>query len=329
MALVATSRGIWTELQRGETLLIHATLVSQPERWRALFDGLNVDGPARALLIRVGSGFPADAIRPEEYLARYPFADIEAIRAGLGDLVRLGLAVDRGVDGFALSEEGLRIVRTWMHRVGESVSDLDLADLSSADAAELVDFDQQIVDALAVGPRPCGDLVFSNRLRGVRPDYTRPALWHHWQRVWTILGASEDEEEHVRRKRGLDPLVWFVRRQLWFIDRRPWRVRAVTADGLAARATDYAPFRDAEARCAWAVAWLTDHEHARAVDDGLRLTESGLAACDADESEIDRNLMERWPVWGAEDVSRLRDLVDRLNRACLTLIVAQREGRDR
>ncbi len=265
-------RETWTELQRAETLLFHAAAVRHPAAMRALFDGFEVEGPARNLLIRAGSGFPANALRAADYLARYPFSSIGAIRTVLDQLVDLGLASSRDSSDYALTERGVRLVETWMNRVGAVMTDLDLGDVTSSDVNELLAFDRQIVESLQASDRVPGSPLLSNRLRGVRPDYAVPALWHHWQRVWTILAASEDEEEHVRRHCDIDPMVWFVRRQLWFVHRRPWRARARTLEELVARATGYAPLDNAEEACAAALSCLTERGEVEASDTGSRLT---------------------------------------------------------
>jgi hypothetical protein len=76
--------------------------------------------------------------------------------------------------------------------------------------------------------------LFHHRLRGLHPAYDPPQLWHHWQRVWAMLAAREDEREYVRQQRNLPPLVWFIRRQIWFVHRRPWLVRGKpTLENLA------------------------------------------------------------------------------------------------
>jgi len=324
---VTIPRETWTELQRAETLLFHAAAVRHPRAFRALFDGFEVEGAARNLLIRAGSGFPANALRPEDYLGRYPFSSVGAIRAVFEELVESGAAEVAG-DAFALTERGVRLVGTWMNRVAAMVTDLDLGDVTSSDVDQLLAFDRQIVASLQTSDRTHGSPILSSRLQGVRPDYAVPSLWHHWQRVWTILAASEDEEEHVRRHRGVDPMVWFVRRQLWFIHRRPWRARARTLEGLVARAAGYAPVEDAERIIAAALARLMERGEALESSDGLRLTAIGLAVCDEDELEVDRNLLARWPAWNEREIERLRGIVGRLNRRLLEFIRPERGGTD-
>ena len=319
-------RETWTELQRAETLLFHAAAVCHPDGMRALFDGFDLDGPSRNLLIRAGCGFPPDALRPEDYLARYPFSNIEGIQGLFEELVEIGVARESDDDGFALTERGVELVRTWMERVAALMADLGPGDVTSSDVRELLAFDRQIVESLRANERTHGSPVLSSRLRGVRPDYAVPALWHHWQRVWTILAASEDEEEHVRRRRDIDPMVWFVRRQLWFIHRRPWRARARTLGELVARATGYAPVERAERTLAAALAKLLERSEAEESAGGLQLTASGLAACDEDELEVDTNLLSRWPAWSEREIERLQGLVGRLSRRLLEVTQNSRGG---
>jgi len=319
-------RDLWTDLQMAETLLFQAAAVTHPAGMRTLFDGIEAKGPARNLLIRAGSGFPASGLRPEDYVARYPFSSSEAVRALLEELVDLGFA-SRKADAYAWTVHGMDAVRTWMRRVGSMMSDLDLGDLASDDVVDLIRFDRQVIEALARSVPSHGSPNLRARLQGVRPPIdAEPTLWHHWQHVWTLLAASEDEEESVRRKRDIDPLTWFLRRQLWFIDRRPWRARTRTLEGLATRAVGYAPFGEPQAACAATLAHLIEADLVEAQDGDLRLTEAGLAACDRDESEVDARLLARWPKWTATDTQRLREILDRLNGSLLERIRAGQGG---
>jgi len=323
---VGRERQLWTNLQMAETLLFHAAAVTHPRAMQSLFDGFEAQGPARDLLIRAGSGFPAECLRPEDYLARYPFSSIAAIREVLDELVELGSATLRA-DAYDWSDRGIGAVRVWMERVAAMMSDLDLGDVSPSDVEALIRFDVRVVEALVKSDRPHGDPILRCRLQGIRPaPDAEPALWHHWQRVWTILAASEDEEEHVRRGRGTDPMVWFIRRQLWFIHRRPWRARARTLEGLTARATGYAPVEDAEETCKAALARLVDRGEVEESADGLRLSARGLSICDEDELEVDTNLLARWPTWDEPEIERLQQLVERLTRRLLKLIQAEQGG---
>lgn len=141
-------RETWTELQRAETLLFRAAAALHPKAFRALFDGFEVEGAARNLLIRAGSGFPANALRPEDYLGRYPFSSVGAIRAVFEELVEAGVAEETEDEAFGLTERGVRLVETWMNRVAESMTDLDPGDVPPADVEALIAFDRQIVASL-------------------------------------------------------------------------------------------------------------------------------------------------------------------------------------
>jgi len=318
----AEGRQLWTDLQMAETLLFQAAAVTHREGMRTLFDGIDVEGPCRDLMIRAGSGFPTEGFRPEDYVVRYPFSNAEAIRAILEELVELGFAtLEAGA--YAWTDRGIDAVRIWMDRVASMMSDLDLGDLASDDIVDLLRFDRQVIEALAESEPPHGSPSLQFRFQGIRPPAeASPALWHHWQHVWTILAASEDEEESVRRKRSIDPLTWFLRRQLWFIDRRPWRARARTLEGLAARAVGYAPFDQPQAACAATLEPLIEAGDVEERNGDLRLTEAGLAACDRDESEVDARLLDRWPKWTADETRRLREVLDRLNGRLLERIRA-------
>jgi hypothetical protein len=206
---VTIPRETWTELQRAETLLFRAAVVRHPKAVRGLFDGFEVEGAARNLLIRAGSGFPANALRPEDYLGRYPFSSVGAIRAVFEELVESGGATEVADDAFALTERGVRLVGTWMNRVAPMMTDPDPGDVSPADVEALIAFDRQIVESLRAGE-----------------------------------GAHS------------------------------------------------------------------------------------LAACDADELEVDRNLLARWPAWDEQEIERLRGIVGRLNRRLLELIQPERGGTD-
>jgi len=320
-------RRLWTDLQMAETLLFHAAAVTHPQAMHSLFDGIEAQGPARDLLIRAGSGFPAESLRPEDYLARYPFSNVGAIRGVFDELVNLGYTSRRPAGEYALTTQGVAAVQTWMDRVAGMMSGLDMGDVSAYDVEMLVQSDVQVIEALERSEPPHESPILRCRLQGIGPALDAvPALWHHWQHVWTILAASEDEEEAVRRDRGVDPLVWFIRRQLWFLDRRPWRARARTRDELVSRAIGYAPIEGPHAACAAALDALIEGGEVAEREGTLRLTETGLSACDQDEAEIDARLLARWPQWTPDEVGGLRDLLDRLIERLLDLIRNQKGG---
>lgn len=304
----------WTSVQRAETLLFRAAAHQNLPQFRNLFDGFDIDGDARGLLIRMGCGFNPQHLAPEDYLIRYPFSSVEAIRAGLDRVVESDHALKKGDGNYALNERGENAIRTWMQRVSVLMQAVDLGDIPQIDVQKLLAYDRRILDAMQTASRPHGNPIFTHRLRGLHPSYDPPQLWHHWQLVWTMLATSEDEQEYVRQQRGLSPLVWFVRRQTWFVHRRPWLVRAkLTLENLARRATGYSPMDRAEEACAQAVAELETRNWLKTVDEEFRLTKTGLAACDKDEGEVDTNFLSCWPAFSADELKELLDITTRLN----------------
>jgi hypothetical protein len=204
-----------------------------------------------------------------------------------------------------------------------------LGDVPPADIKRLLDYDRRILEAIEAASRPHGHPIFHHRLHGLHPAYVPPQLWHHWQRVWTMLAASEDEQEYVRQQRGLPPLVWFVRRQLWFVHRRPWLVRAKpNLENLVRRATGYSPIDRAEEACAQAVAELAARDWLKTVDGEFRLTQAGLAACDQDEDEIDRSFLSCWPPFSAGQLKELLRIATRLNNYLEGLRRSEPESRE-
>jgi hypothetical protein len=129
-----------------------------------------------------------------------------------------------------------------------------------------------------------------------------------------MLAASEDEEEFVRKCRGMEPLVWFARRQIWFAHRRPWRARVKTLEDLVLRATGYSPIDRAETQCRQAVSDLEDRGWIQTADGEYRLTPEGLAICDEDEREIDQGFLSCWPDFSKEETDELSDITARMNR---------------
>ncbi len=305
---------IWTSVQRAETLLFRAAAYQNLPQFRKLFDGCEIDGDARALLVRMGCGFDPQNLVPEDYLVRYPFSSVEAIRAGLDQVVEGDHALRKEDGNYALNARGENAIRTWMQRVSVLMQAVDLGDIPQSDVQKLLAYDRRILEAIQAASRPHGHPIFNHRLRGLHPSYDPPQLWHHWQLVWTMLAASEDEQEYVRQQRGLSPLVWFIRRQTWFVHRRPWLVRAKpTLENLARRATGYSPIDRAEEACAQAVAELEARDWLETVGKEFRLTKAGLAACDKDERDIDANFVSCWPAFGEAELEELLDITTRLN----------------
>ena len=256
----------WTSVQRAETLLIRAAVHQNPVLRTQLFDEFDLDETARQLLARMACGFDPQNLTARDYLVRYPFSSVEAIQAGLDHLVECGVAAAKGESTYAVTELGERAVRRWMEKVSIMIQSLDLGDVPSAAVQRLLDYDRRSVEGIQSASRPHGHLIFTHRLRGLHPAYDPPQLWHHWQWVWTMLAASEDEEEYVRQRRGVEPMVWFARQQIWFNHRRTWRARVKTLDDLVRRAAGYSPVERAEAACSQAIRTLEDRGWVETVD---------------------------------------------------------------
>jgi hypothetical protein len=216
-------RDTWMAVQRAETLLFRAAALPKMEQYRKILAEMDLESASLSLLLRSVNGFDPDNLSPQDYLSRYPFSSLEAIRAGFELLVESGHMISNEIGNDAATEIAKQSVHRWQQGVSELMQAVDLGDIPPSDVKKLLQYDRRIINALKAASRPHGNPILGHRLRGMHPSYDPPRLWHHWMHVWTMLAASEDEQEHVRQLRGLDPLVWFVRRQIWFINRRPWR----------------------------------------------------------------------------------------------------------
>jgi len=311
----------WTSTQQAESLLFRAAAYSNLDRFRKLFDGFEIEGEARGYLIRMGCGLDYQNLVPGNYLRRYPFSSVEAIRKSLDQIVACAYAVKKDDGSYALNARGEQAVRTWMERVSELMQAVDLGDIPPDDVQKLLAYDHRILAALRGSSRPHGYPIFNQRRLGLHPSYDPPQLWHHWQLVWTMIAAREDEEEYTRQQRDLPPLVWFIRRQIWFHHRKPWLVRSKsTPENLAQRATGYSPLDHAEEACNQAVEDLEARGWLEPFDGEFRLTEAGLAACDKDENEIIGNFVSCWPDFSEHELGELLDITARLNDRFTILI---------
>ncbi len=306
-------KDVWTNIQKTETLMMQTARKHSPSVIAEYFKEFGLERKTLSLLIRMACGFDPDRLSAADYFVRYPFSSVEAIQAGLDDMVACDLAVAKGDGAFALTELGKSIVSGSTDAAGAMIESLDMGELTPADAERLLEYDVRILEGIQAASRPHGKLVFNHRLRGLHPPYEVPALWHHWQYIWTMLAANEDEEEYVRKLRGIDPMAWFVRRQVWLAHRRAWRSRGITLDDLVRRAVGYSPVVDAEAACARALQDLEARGWVEVVEDGYRLTEEGLAACDEDEGQAEAYLVSMWPDLSDDEVGELYDLAVRFN----------------
>ena len=316
-------RQTWTALQRAETLLFQAAAVRNKASFSNLFEGVELEEPGRGLLIRMACGLDTQRLTPQDYLNRYPFSSAAVIQDEMNTLASGGYLSANGDRHYQLTHRGQSMVRQWMGRVGTLMQSLALEDFSKRDVRALLAYDRRIIAGIEASFRPHGSPIFRHRLRGLHPCYDPPALWHHWQYVWTLLAASEDEEEFVRWQRGIPPLVWFARRQLWFRVRRPWRMRVFSVEDLAGRAAGYSPLLEAETACRSAVNELIERGWAIDENGRLSLTARGLAACDADETIIETYFLRTWPPFENEEVDKLNGLVECLTAALESLLSQQ------
>jgi len=294
--------------------MVRAAAHQNPTLRAQLFEGFDLDATVRQLLVRMACGFDPGHLTAADYLVHYPFSTFEAIQAGLEHLAECGVVSANGDGTYAVTETGEQVVRRWMERVAAMIQSLDLGAVPPADIQRLLHYDACILASIQATSQSHGHAIFNHRLRGLQPDYDPPALWHHWQLVWTMLAASEDEEEYLRKCRGMEPLVWFARRQIWFAHRRPWKARVETLDDLVLRATGHSPIDRAETHCRQAIGDLEERGWVQVVDGEFRLTPEGLAICDEDECEIDEAFLSCWPAFGKTEIDELLDISARMNR---------------
>ncbi|MFX1474971.1 MAG: hypothetical protein ACFFCO_05825 [Promethearchaeota archaeon] len=313
-------RETWIQLQRAETLLFGAAVMPQMNRYRKILAGFKLEANLAGWLIRLVNGFNPNHITAQDYLQRYPFSSLDAIRDILNQLTDRGHLQSKSKGVYMATTLGRTKIRDWHEKIGELMQEADLGDITPGQVHTLLKYDRRIIESIKTATRPHGYTIFNHRLQGLHPSYDPPRLWHHWQLVWTLLAASEDEEEYVRKARNIPPLEWFLRRQLWFIDRRPWRARARTLKALVQRATGYSPIRDAKNACTKAINNLKDKEWVQETDGGFRLTKDGLAVCDKDECLIDGHLLSSWPDFSNEELLELSRILTLLNQRFETII---------
>ena len=302
---------LWPALQQVETLLVQVAAAQNRAEFRAINPGVDLPRELLQLLIRADCGFDFQAICPIAYQARYPFSETQHIRAGLEDLVESRHLV-RDQNRYCLTSVGRAIVTHWMTSLGHLIDRLDLGTIRDVEINWLLAFDQSLVEAIAANQRPHGHPILTGRLDSLHPDYEAPRRWHHWQLTWTLVAAEEDELEFVRRARQIPPLVWFIRRQLWFVERRPWLVRTRSRSDLTRRLIGYAPVPDAERAVREAINELDQLGWLAHVNDGLRLSSSGLSAHDTDERQALAGFVSSWPDVPEADLDLLEIILERL-----------------
>lgn len=303
-------RQTWIELQKAETLLVHAGRSGFPDLARRLSDDFPVEGADRVYMSRFFSGFDPRCITADAYCIRYPFSTPSAVEEVLDRLCGTGFVEPAG-DAYAMTPSGMKVARLWLENVGAMLSGLVGEEFRAADAEALIRFDRRIVEALGEGSGTFPTPIFEHRVRGVQPPYDPPQLSHHWQLAWSMLACDEDAQEHVRKGRGLPPLEWFFLRQLWFVTARPWRAR-LAGSSLDRIVSRYAPVDEAACREAWE--GLTRQGFVTGPFESPALTERGFAAHDEDEQDVDRLLLSRWPALADAELSELTELTTRLSQ---------------
>jgi hypothetical protein len=312
-------REAWGAVQKAETMLVTTGLRLRPKDAPSLREGLEIAPDLRQVFARTVYGFNPRKIRAAEYLIRYPFSGVAAIERQLRALVEAGVFTGPYGDAYAVTDEAESHLRLHTERVGESVDRLDLGDIDEAAIQKLLAYDHRILDGIRESARtdPCP--IFEHRLKGLRLDYDPPRRWHHWQLAWTMIAAHEDAEQRIRAHRGIEPLIWFARHELWFTARRPHRGRMRFCDDLARVAERYAPLEDAKKACR-AIETMRDRGWLEGEGDACQLTEQELERADRDEAEIEAIFLARWPEFTDHELRELEAIAGAINRRCEELL---------
>ncbi|MFC2079681.1 hypothetical protein ACFLSZ_06845 [Candidatus Bipolaricaulota bacterium] len=276
----------------------------------------DIDPALRSVFARAAYGFDPREIRARDYLTRYPFSSLDAIELQLRLLVDAGVLNGSHDDSFSLTDEAEQYLRLHTERVGESIDQLDLGDVSEEQVQKLLAHDHRILDGLRESVKQTPSPVFEHRLKGVHPEYDPPKRWHHWQLAWTMIAAHEDAEETIRVARGIDPLAWFARHELWFTARRPHRARMHTCSDLPKVAQRYAPMEDSVNQYQLALGLMKERGWLDGVGDACGLTAKGLEEADRDEAEVEEIFLSRWPDFSAREIAEMKDIADSINRQC-------------
>jgi len=309
---VTIKRETWANLQRAETLLVHAAVMKSPQGMAGLWDGTELQGSDRMYITRFASGFDPAHLCATDYVTRYPFTTSDAVERVFGRLVDKAV-LEHGARAYSFTAHGMRIARSWLERVGQVLDAVASSALPDEDARRLLQFDQRIVRGLQQTAGEFPAPIFANRARGLQPAFDSPALWHHWQYVWTMLALDEDAQEYVRQSDGIAPLEWFFRRQLWFVENRPWRARVKTTS-LHELANRYAPVAETNCRETWES--LCAQGLVTGSYESPELSGQGAKLHDQAELQVDQLFLARWPVLAPEEVRELESLTGRMNQYC-------------
>ena len=319
-------RETWVSVQKAETRLVTTGVRLRPKDAPSLREGLEIAPDLRQVFARAVYGFDPKRIRAQDYLVRYPFSSVNAIERQIRALVDAGVFTGPRGDAYAVTDEAEVHLRLHTERVGESVDRLDLGDIDEAEIQKLLVYDHRILAGIRESVKASPSPIFEHRLKGLHPEYDPPKRWHHWQLAWTMIASHEDAEERVRVARGIEPLVWFARHELWFTARRPHRARMQSSDDLGRVAERYAPLEDAERDCRIAIATMRERGWLKGEGDACRLTEQELARADRDETEIEGIFLARWPDFTDVELAEMRQISDSIGRRCEELLAQGQES---
>jgi len=318
-------RGTWVAVQKAETMLVTTGVRLRPKDAPDLREGLEMDRALRPLFSRAVYGFNPQEIRAADYLTRYPFSSVDAIERQLRALVEAGVFTGPHGDAYAVTDKAEAHLKRHTERVGESIERLDLGDVGEGQIQKLLAYDHRILDGIRESVEHAPSPIFEHRLKGSHPDYDPPKRWHHWQLAWTMIASHEDAEQQIRVDRGIEPLVWFARHELWFTARRPHRARMQSCADLARAAERYAPLEDAERDCRTAIEAMRQRGWLEGEGDTCRLTEQELENADRDEAEIEEVFLARWPDFTAAETAEMREIASAVNRRCEELLAQEQE----
>lgn len=319
-------RETWVAVQKAETRLVQTGVRLRPKDAPSLREGLEMEPALRPLFSRTVYGFNPREIRAADYLTRYPFSGVNAIERQLRALVDAGVLTGPYGDAFAVTDEAEAHLRLHTERVGSFIERLDLGDIEEAQVRKLLAYDHRILDGVRESTERDPSPIFEHRLKGLHPDYEPPKRWHHWQLAWTMIASHEDAEQRVRVDRGVEPLVWFARHELWFTTRRPHRARMRSCADLARVAERYAPLEDATKDCRAAIEAMRQRGWVEGEGDACRLTEGELALADRDEVEVEELFLSRWPEFTAAELAEMREISDAIDRRCEELLAQEQES---
>jgi hypothetical protein len=318
-------RETWVAVQKAETRLVQAGVRLRSPDAPSLQEGLEIDPSLRQVFARAIYGFDPHEIRAVDYLTRYPFSSVAAIERQLRSLVDAGVFTGPHGDAFAVTDEAEAHLRTHTERVGESIDRLDLGDIEEKRIQKLLTYDHRILDGIRKSVEFSPSPIFEHRLKGLHPAYDPPKRWHHWQLAWTMIAAHEDAEQQVRVDRGVEPLVWFARHELWFSARRPHRARMQSCADLARVAERYAPLEDAAKDCQTAVEAMRQRGWVEGKGEACRLTAEELERADRDEAETEEMFLSRWPDFTTAETAEMREIADAISRRCENLLARVEE----